>query len=806
MTVLGNELKTAGIAVLLIVGAMSSIQLAAEGDSAPLKGEFLTKVLPVFREYCYECHSHRARNVKGGLLLDSGESLEKGGDSGPLIDRNHPESSLLWRAVDPSNKDLRMPPENSLPDQHRRILITWMRNGAKFPEHYLDISKKNPHPAIAFNLQERARNHWAWQPVSKVPSHDNIDSLIDRKLQENGLERALEALPSTLIRRLSLQLTGMVPTPEDCIQFQADYSKSPDSALRDWTDRFLASPAFGEHWARMWMDVVRFSETKGHVTDQERPFAWKYRDYLIHAFNSDLPYDRFIIEHLAGDLLPPDADRQGWNGQTWTARIATGILFMHEMHFMAVDPVRQRWDEINAQIEVVGKGFLGLTLDCARCHDHKFDAISQDDYYALAGFFLSTEQGRLRTAPRSSQIHTHHRQLEEKFEKFLRDKRQARIQAQKPKAGDAYFPVSEELGVQSPDDTRALMKIIGELEDKDSNWAMWTRSAIEAVPQNAPLLIRGNAAKPADQVQRRFLEAINPEIPQKLEGSGRLWLARQIASKDNPLTARVWVNRVWQQLFGKGIVATPDNFGSLGEPPTNPELLDFLADKFMNSGWSTKKLIREIIESRTWQQSSAAPQKSLISDPENRYFARQNRRRLTAEQIRDSILRISGELDTALYGPSVDCYIPSYATANKTTTVPASGPLDGFGRRSLYLKIRRNFYDQLLLAFDFPDRSQSISLRRSSPVPNQSLALMNSPFVHEMAARWGRRLHLTPIDNESILKHVWMACTSETPDEIILNELNMLYRDLQAASLTQEEVWQHLTHAVMNVPSFIYCQ
>ena len=225
------------------------------------------------------------------------------------------------------------------------------------------------------------------------------------------------------------------------------------------------------------------------------------------------------------------------------------------------------------------------------------------------------------------------------------------------------------------------MTSISELRDGDPNWAMWTRSAIEAAPQDAPLLIRGSAAKPGDTVSRRFLEAINPNIPQNLNGSGRLWLARQIASKDNPLTARVWVNRIWQQLFGRGIVATPDNFGSLGEPPTNPELLDFLANDFIDNGWSTKKLIRDIIASRTWQQSSSTPQTSLDADPENQYFARQNRRRLTAEQIRDSILRISGELNPALYGPSIDCYIPPYATANKTTTVPDSGPLDGFGRR-----------------------------------------------------------------------------------------------------------------------------
>ena len=791
--------------VMVMVGTVFSTSPAQANDSDNLTSEFHTKILPIFREHCYDCHSHRARNVKGGLLLDSSEALEKGGDSGPLIDRKHPESSLLWQAVDPSNKDLRMPPENPIPDLHRRILVNWMKNGANIPNDFQEVSQENSQPTRAFNLRERAQNHWAWQPVRRIPSHLNIDSLIERKLKEKGLERSPNASPSVLIRRLSLQLTGMVPTPEECIQFQADYSKSPETALRDWTDKFLTSPAFGEHWARMWMDVVRFSETKGHVTDQERPFAWKYRDYLIHAFNSDLPYNRFIIEHLAGDVLPPESDRQGWNGQTMTARIATGILFMHEMHFMAVDPVRQRWDEINAQIEVVGKGFLGLTLDCARCHDHKFDAISQKDYYALAGFFLSTEQGRLRTAPRSNQIDPNHVQLEEKFEKFLSDRREGRVKAQKPKADAAYFPVSEELGVQSPNDTRTLMTIISELRDGDPNWAMWTRSAIEAAPQDAPLLIRGSAAKPGDTVSRRFLEAINPNIPQNLNGSGRLWLARQIASKDNPLTARVWVNRIWQQLFGRGIVATPDNFGSLGEPPTNPELLDFLANDFIDNGWSTKKLIRDIIASRTWQQSSSAPQTSLDADPENRYFARQNRRRLTAEQIRDSILSISGELDPALYGPSIDCYIPPYATANKTTTVPNSGPLDGFGRRSIYLKIRRNFYDQLLLAFDFPDRSQSISLRQSSPVPTQSLALMNSPFVHEMAARWGRKLHPNPKDNESILKYVWMACTSETPNDIILDELSSLYRELQASPLTQAEVWQHLTHAVMNAPSFIYC-
>ena len=579
------------------------------------------------------------------------------------------------------------------------------------------------------SLQSRAAEHWSFQALSKAEPGSSIDGYVDQGLMREGLDPYPRAGWPVLLRRLSFDLIGLPPTVEEMDPFAGD---EPDAASRV-IDRLLASPHFGERWARHWLDVVRYSETKGHVTDIERPFAWKYRDYVIDALNDDLPYDEFVREHLAGDLLEPG--RPGKDGQTNVSPAATGALFFHEMHFMAVDPVKQRWDEIDAQIDVVSQAFLGLTMACARCHDHKTDAISQRDYYALAGFFYSTEQGKARTAPRDECLPEEVAKAERTYANFLASKTVSRREAQTKKNGE-YFPISEELGIQSPGDYVKLRRLMDRLTKLDPSWSAWVRAARDVRGVDVPLLRQGDYKLKGERVRRRFIEVLGGQVdlPVFAESeSGRLYLAEQIASPHNPLTARVWVNRLWHHLFGRGLHLTPNDLGRNGHRPTHPRLLDYLAWRLIERDWSTKAVIREIALSDVYQRASATPGEA---DPENLWLSHQNGRRLQAEAIRDAILQSSGSLDRAMSGPSVQPWVPPYATANKPGNVPKSGPVDGRGRRSVYLCVRRNFPDPFLKIFDFPDPGASTGRRELTSPPSQALAMMNSPFVHHQAARW----------------------------------------------------------------------
>lgn len=792
-------------------GVFSSIDVAAD-DQVEF---FETKIRPILIESCYECHSEESGDAQGGLLLDSKQGLRTGGDTGPAIVAERPTESLLLEAISYHNRDLEMPPDGKLPDAVIEDFQQWIANGAFDPRELDSSLPQRPE----FNLAERFAEHWAWQPVrSRFDSVDSIDAFILRELKSKDLQPAPMAAPEVLVRRIYLDLIGLPPEPTDVDAFRLAWSNNERHAIAELVDRLLADSRFGEHWAAGWLDVVRFSETKGHVTDIERPYAWKYRDYVIDAFNDDLAFDRFIVEHVAGDLLPESEWRRGRGDIENVAPTATGALFMHEMHFMSVDPVKQRWDEINAQIEVVGKAFLGLTLDCARCHDHKFDAVSQRDYYALAGFFYSTEQGTVRVGPRASyddEQQAEIAKLEESYYDYLNSKRNQRRQAQTPKVGsDTYFPISEELGIQSPGDASKLFQLLRQLEEADPTWAQWVRSAADVAGQDVPLLIRGDHKKLGEATPRRFLEAIGgtepPDQTTLGPGSGRLWLAQQIANPQNPLTARVWANRIWQNLFGRGIVSTPNNFGSMGSRPTHPELLDYLATRLVDANWSTKTLVREVMLSDAYLRSSSPaslPKTTLQMaseiDPENQFLYRQNVRRMTAEQLRDSMLQICELLASQTHGPSVNCFVPSYATANKPTNVPRSGPLDGDARRSIYIKVRRNFYDPFLKTFDFPDRGKSIGRRQVTSAPSQALAMMNSPLVHQLSTRWGEQIAKSEMSIEERIRWMWLRSLSRLPNDREMDDMRRLHRELEVLVSDSVELWKEMAHVILNHPELL---
>ena len=801
-------------AAFCIFSIFSCLEATAQNANDPQDQSrvefFENQIRPMLVKHCYECHSAESDDVMGGLLVDSREDLIQGGDTGPAIVPNDLEKSLLFKAISYKDRDLQMPPENQLPVSVIADFEKWITDGAEDPR-----KKTKSLAKPAFNLQKRKTQHWAWQPRKTFDGEMSIDYFIDQSLRKANTTALEPANSNHLVRRIYLDLIGLPPTIDQLNAFLKAEKIDHRAAVRELVNELLESPQFGEKWARHWLDVMRYCETKGHVTDQERPHAWMYRDYVIDALNDDLPYDQFVIEHLAGDLLESEKVRRGRDGQTNISVIATGSLFMHEMHFMAVDPVKQRWDEINAQIDVVGKAFLGLTTECARCHDHKFDAISQKDYYALAGIFWNTEQSTSRTAPRRNlqdQQAATVQKLESDLQKFLSTKVQQRKNAQRPKANGKYFPVSEELGIQSPGDTRNLFGKMNAIQKMDPSWQYWARSAKDVSAKNVSLLIRGEHKSEGEIIPRGFLTAIGAEneatFPEsdRNEKSGRKWLGEKIVNPTNPLTARVAVNRIWHHLFGQGIVASPNNFGKLGANPTHPELLDYLANRLIKNEWSLKSMIREIVSSKAYQRSSNASKELVDADPNNKLLARFPRRRMTAEQIRDSMLFVAGSLNAKMYGESVDVFTPPYATANKPSNVPKSGPLDGANRRSIYIKVRKNFYDPFLQTFDFPDRGKSIGKRNVTNVPSQSLAMLNSPLVHEISDDWGRVCSDSNDDQTTIIDKMFLASIGRSPSQSELALAERILRASERAKLSSEQQWKQIAHLLFNHPEFIWIE
>ena len=775
----------------------------AQLDEASV-AHFENRIRPALVKYCFDCHSDQD-DLSGNLDLTTAIGWQRGGDHGSAIKPGKPAESLLYQAIQYADRDLQMPPENRLPVDVIEDFRIWIQQGAVDPR--TEQVRRQP----TFDLHARRDTHWAWQPMTPTQTHHRIDDFINEKLRIHNITPSPKANPTVLIRRLTFSLIGLPPTIHEIERFSKAWQKYPELAYEQLVDRLLNDPRFGEHWARHWLDVVRYCETKGHVTDQERPHAWKYRDYVIDALNDDLPFDQFVVEHLAGDLLPPNQHRSGRQGQTNVAPTATGFLFHHEMHFMSIDPIRQRWDEINAQIDVVGKAFLGLTTECARCHDHKFDAISQADYYALAGFFYNTELSRQRTAERSFPAVERRPEvvkLEDDFETYLRQKRDQREKAQAPKAAEAYFPISDELGIQSPRDSQLLFAKLNAIQNVDPTWALWVRSATDVGNRDVALLIRGDHRQPGELIPRRFLAAIDAigEADASVweQGSGRLWLAQQIANPHNPLTSRVWANRVWHHLFGRGIVSTPNNFGKLGSRPTHPDLLDYLGTRLIQRGWSTKSLIREILLSETWQRSSQPRPDLELLDPENRYWAHAERRRLNAEQLRDALLLTSGSLHQTMHGPSVDCFVPKYATATKPGLIPASGPLTGNRRRTIYLKVRRNFFDPFVRTFDFPDPGRSTGKRTVTTSPNQALAMLNAPFVHEVARQWGQQLASRNDRPTDRIRAMFLTAIGRDPEPNEWQTMLKLVFLSDGSQRNSSQTWQDLAHVTFNHADFMW--
>ena len=919
-------------------------QLANESKpNAPSSADryFAEHVQPILQAHCLRCHGPQKQ--RGGLRLDSLRALLKGGDTGPAIVPHQSGRSLLIAAIGHQD-ELKMPPVGKLSADQIKTVAAWVDMGAPWP------SSASVAATLTGFSSSASKSLWSLQPVKQYDPpavkdrawpNSPIDAFILAKLEDHELGPAAPAEKATLIRRVTFDLTGLPPTAQQVHDFLSD--ESPD-AFAKVVDRLLASPHYGEHWARHWLDLACFAETNhGRI----KPNAFRYRDYVIEALNEDVPFNQFVLEQIAGDLLP--SPRMNSRGQN-TSAIGAGFLWMREIPVKqceTFDPEVARADYVADQIDQVGKAFLGLTVGCARCHNHKFDPISQEDFYALAGFLRSSQMAQVYVAPSKSapealairekasalkreiavirvrdpkdrpaldrldeyllavasirpltsqptpeeRVRACAKERDLDAERLLRwhrffarpgmafdpffgpwvrlmtapaDRFAVRLKGVLQDGGSlhpsspSYEPVIlDALASAKVDSPAALAKMYqtvirtafdawlhsasdtpGKLtasqerlvttllrrtsplgvalnddhlpsEAKESIWELRRREAQlldevycfalttnEGQPEDARLHIRGNSKTPGPVVPRGFLKVLAKQTP-ALQGSGRLYLAQQIAAADNPLTARVFVNRCWQHHFGEGLVRTPDNFGHVGDVPTHPELLDYLTSRFIESGWSVKQLHRLMLLSRTYQMSSAASPEAARIDPDNKLRQHMTVRRLAAEEIRDSMLAAAEVLDRRLYGVSVlfDRQV---------------GSLEGERRRSIYLNLHREKVMPMLLAFDFPNPNLPFGRRHVSVVPSQSLVLMNSEYVHAVARMWGQRLATRPqSEAERIEAMFWNALGRAPSAEEQAAALDFLERQTaEYAKLAEapppSQAWGDLAHCLFNTNGFLF--
>ena len=701
-----------GLVTSFAVGGFSAEPTAAQREF------FENRIRPVLANHCYKCHSAQAEKVKGGLLLDTRHDLLKGGDAGPAVVPGYPDRSLLIRAVQYTDPDLQMPPKGEkLSTAQVNDLVAWVRMGVPDPrtEKTANLKSQIPHS-----------QHWAFQPVKKpaVPEVKQtdwpaspMDAFILAKLEASGMQPSPPADKRTLIRRVTFDLTGLPPRPAEVQAYLDDASAD---AFARVVDRLLASPQYGERWGRHWLDIARYADTKGEVKknreDIHYPHAWTYRDYVIQAFNDDKPFHHFIIEQLAADRLPPGKDN--------SRLAALGFLTLGNRFNNNPN------DIINDRIDAATKGFLGLTVACARCHDHKFDPIPTRDYYSLHGVFASSrepaEDPALRVVERTPEFLDYQRQrvaLDTELKSL-----KAQFKALRGKA--ANTPAAREARKELQKRELQTNRKISGLEMTHKGAPPRANVLVDSPKAvDSPVFIRGEAGNKGDVVPRQFLEALSGpnRLPFK-NGSGRLEFAQAIASKSNPLTARVLVNRVWLHHFGEGFVTTPDDFGTQSAPPSHPELLDWLAAQFMDDGWSLKKLHRAILLSRVYQQGSANNVRYAQLDANNRLLWRANIRRLEFEPLRDSLLAIGGKLDGTMFGQPVDLAREPYST-----------------RRTVYGMVDRNNLPEVLNHFDFANPDMTTGKRYETTVPQQALFLMNSPLVVEQAKNLVHRNDFTAL-------------------------------------------------------------
>lgn len=1033
---------------------------AYEHFTAPVSSDdkdfFERKVRPILIERCYECHSASATRIEGNLRLDHISLLEQGGDSGSSLDRDNLDQSLLLQAV--RYEGYEMPPSGKLPQNEIDVLTEWVRQGAYWPDEAVPEGDTN---LEVFDLQERKNSHWVWQPISEptipsvtsLPAHANvIDAFIGEKLKTRGLQPAPLADRNTLITRLHWDLLGLPPSPETVERWSRE--SDPDW-YSQYLDTLLADPQFGVRFARHWLDLVRYAQSRGHEFDEDTPGAEHYRDYVVRAWNDGLSYDQFLAEHIAGDLLP--APRRHPVSQWNESVLGTGFWHLGEWVHSPVDVRKDETDRFDNMVDVFSKTFLGLTVSCARCHDHKFDAISTEDYYALFGVLRSSHYRMVRfetdlaeeeiaqqlkalrqakqapltkliqaawdkaypsdgnasfTVTSARPLPADHEQV--KFDSQIltasdhrtngqafgdaptsigeiailhnnQDSKQFafRVSSSPSIAADPFWlhqrsklqttnasnrnnqvhhahktfvtptftldsdrlsflvrgnfraftvvdshrlvngPLHGEMILDSKSDNPSeirwvsshglsrykgkrihiefaplddqafeLYQVIGgvpskefasqvvsvaandvaaflnltawkqteqgapstgnpfaiglaledwlnkhiaaepvlseELTDFVGSWHAEEQELRQAVPaesmvamamldgtgENDFLLIRGNSDRPGSEVPRRFLEALGgKESPLDDQlGSGRVKLVEQMLEDRNPLVARVFVNRLWLHLMGRGIVSTPDDFGVQGREPTHPELLDYLSTQLRKNQWSPKSMIKLICESHVYKQS-VAPGAFPAEDANNDLLSFANVKKLEGEAVRDGLLYVAGQLDMRVNGGTARVYLTDFLTGRGRPG--ANGSMNGDGRRSLYLEVRRNFLNPMLTAFDMPTPFSSMGKRNTSNVPGQALTMINDPLLHWIAKGWAERELREAASDEERASRMLIAVTGKRPSDeqlkisldFLAEERTMSASNDSAITNSQErevEVWSNYAHVLLNSKSMLF--
>jgi hypothetical protein len=801
-----------------------TLALTTKGGAAETNDQaaafFSSRIQPLLERHCYECHSHQAKKVKGGLVLDSRQGWETGGESGAAIVPGRPEDSLLIKAV--LYQDLEMPPDGRLSDGEVELLNEWISTGAYDPRKSKGILKG---PKMDL---ETGRKHWAFQPlkVTSPPKLTNprwprtkVDQLILGKLESKGVSPVADADSYTWLRRVSFDLTGLPPS---LAEIEAFTMKDSPLARERVVDRLLSSDAFGERWARHWLDLVGYADQVGTSNNVFAEHAWRYRDYVIDAYNHDKPFDQFIREQIAGDLL------QYENVEQQAASITgTGFLVLGDIEIVEADKEKLLVDIVDQQLNKVGKAFLGLTLECARCHDHKFDPIPQRDYFAMAGFFhgtstvFKTDRGVWSDVNVVELPETEAQRNERAQRSVAHRGKLDRWENDRKKAKSEKAVLEERLKDSGlTEEGRAAVK--KERDKKAGRIRTLKQDILHAQffapapprahgvrdvekPSDMRMTIRGNPRALGDSVPRGFLQVSGGErLKISPTESGRRQLADWIV--DQSLTARVVVNRIWQKLFGEGLVRTVDYFGIPGDRPADPGLLDFLAQQLIDHGWSQKQLIRSLVLSRAYGLDSAHDAGAYAVDPGNRYHWRMNGFRLDAEALRDAMLFVSNRLKPSSGGPAMPLEFPENVGGLDPKDVnPPSFRLSKWRagqefERTIFLPVIRHAAQpkpaNLRNVFDFADPSQFSGKRAVTAVPTQALFLMNSPEVKEHASAIVERTK--SIEDESRrLEVLWLTLLNRPITE---SEKEETTRFIAA---TGKNGWVELCHALLASNEFL---
>jgi hypothetical protein len=802
---------------------ISSVSLAAEPSKTDIEF-FETKIRPVLVSHCYKCHSAKSKEPKGGLLLDTRAGIRRGGETGHGVVPGELGESQIIAAI--RYESLEMPPDQQLPAAVIADFEKWVKRGAADPREGRSLIQRK----IDF---DKARTYWAYQPI-RAPSppklrdaswpRTKIDEFILARLESNQLHPTKDAEPITLVRRIYVDLIGLPPSPEQVDAFLADCATSersseiPQEALERLIDELLASPQFGERWGRHWLDVARYGESTGMERNYTYPHAWRYRDYVIASMNADTPFDQFIKEQLAGDLLIAQTEDERYKYLVATGFLAIGPKSLNERN-------REQFvmDIVDDQIDVTSRAFLGLTVSCARCHDHKFDAIPQAEYYALAGIFRSTNTfygtgggggnrqsgqllglrgmhvspvkvgaGNSKSAQAVKKLAAQVRKLEAQLKRFQKNDspagktRAEKIEKQLIQLRKRLAATKKKSKPEPPTpDKEPAVLVMGVQDDSD--------------PSDTQVRVRGEPNDRADTIPRGFLTVatIGATTPPTGDSSGRLELAEWIVHPENPLTARVAVNRLWKNLFGSGLVSSLNNFGNNGELPSHPQLLDYLAATFVEDGWSSKRLIKQVMMSRVYQMSCRGDIDLTELDPENRLLSRQNQRRMEAEVIRDAMLVASGQLDLK---PAEGSVVSDVGDGNVGRGLSPERFAGSSTKRSVYLPIVRAAVPEILRVFDFPEPSIIAAQRDVTTVPTQALYMLNSPFVlgqsKALAERIARESGSSPQDR---IVRAFRLTLSRSPTD---DELARAQRFVSDAS--DDQVWAELCHVLIASAEFRY--